>query len=117
MQALTILTKSERRILRSYKSLGQGPRVNFVRSLKTIAAECGISTKTVQRANEHFRSLGILIWLSGNSASWKTGRQGQPTRYRLNLCGFVGFDKTLGITPAMLREVRRQIQSEVLVAP
>ena len=103
------LTKSERIILRYYRSLGRGLQLDFVRSLKTIAAECGTSTKTVQRANDHFAALGILIWLSGNSASWKTGMQGQPTRYRLNLKGFSGFDKVLGCTPAMLREVRRQL--------
>jgi hypothetical protein len=112
------LTPAEIRILRYYKSIGKvdrerGGGLRFCRSLKTIAAETGctgqFADKTVRRANEHFRSLGILTWISGNSASWRPDSRGQANQYRLVLSGINGCE-VLGVTPAMLRSVRSQVR-------
>lgn len=83
------LTPSEVTVLRYYRSL---KKKQFCRSLKTIAKACHMSTKTVARANRRFLYLGILLWVSGNSASWRPDSRGQANRYHLNLTGFYGFD-------------------------
>jgi hypothetical protein len=90
----TNLTRSEVAVLRYYRNLR---KEQFCRSLKTIAKACGVTVKTVQRANRRFMFLGILLWTSGNSASWRPGRKkGQANRYHLNLMGFYGFDVPQG---------------------
>ena len=94
------LTKSERRILQFYKSLGK----QFCRSLQQIAKACSISTKTVVRANRHFERLGILIWAPGHGI----GGDGIANKYLCDLHGIHGY-QILGVTPAMLRSIRGQV--------
>jgi hypothetical protein len=117
----TKLTPAEIRILRYYKSIGKvdrsiGSGLRFCRSLKTIAAATGcvgkFADKTVRRANEHFAALGILMWIKGNSQSWRAGSRGQANKYCLMLNGINGYH-LLGVTPAILRSVRSQIREEV----
>ena len=60
--ASTTLTDSAENLLRYYRSLGQE---QFYRSLDRIAAESGLNKKTVQRANDCLRDLGLLSWLQG----------------------------------------------------
>jgi hypothetical protein len=118
------LTKSDIRILRFYRSIGKvdrslGTGLRFCRSLKTIAAEIGVNEKTVRRSNDHFRALGILSWVSGNSASWRKDSpedRGQPNGYRLELRGITGYE-ILGVTPAILARVRRQIRKTTSLMP
>jgi len=83
------LTKAETRILRFYRSLREE---RFCRSIASIARECSVGTRTVQRANARFQRLGILAWVSGNSASWRKNSRGQANKYRLVLTGLEGFD-------------------------
>jgi hypothetical protein len=94
------LTKSELHILSFYRSLG----AKFCRSIKTIARETGTGTKTVQRANGRFKSLGTLTWAPGNSANG-----GQANRYWLRMQGIPGYE-VLGVSTAMLRSVQKQIR-------
>jgi hypothetical protein len=94
------LTKSELHILSFYRSLG----AKFCRSIKTIARETGKGTKTVQRTNDRFKSLGILMWAPGNSANG-----GHANRYWLRMQGIPGHE-VLGVTSAMLRNVQKQIR-------
>ena len=108
------LTPAEVRILRYYQSVGETdkplPGMRFCRSLRTIAHETRCSTKSVQRANDHFFALGILSWVSGNSASWRgASSRGQASSYILTLTGIKGCEG-LGVTPEMLRKVRRQLE-------
>jgi hypothetical protein len=98
------LTKAEATILRFYRSIVE--REHFCRSIKTIAEETKLGTRTVQRANTKFLSLGILSWVSGNSASWRPGGKGQANRYRFVLSGVEGS----GITPAMVSSFRCAIR-------
>jgi len=102
----TELTNAEVRILCFYKVIGKvdralGTGLRFCRSLKTIADAAGCTERTVRRANEHFKSLGILTWISGNSRP-------QANKYRLMLQGTEGYE-FLEVTPAMLASVRRQV--------
>jgi hypothetical protein len=103
------LTKSQVEILRYYKSIGVADKdaggVRFCRSIKTIAYDTDTGTKTVQRANDRFQSLGILIWRSGYKTSWGDG---QPNQYLLALNGIRGYE-ILGVTSTMLRAVGRQV--------
>ncbi len=89
------LTPSEVAVLRYYRRIAASDGY-FCRSLKTIARECRIAPKTVARANHRFMLLGILLWTSGNSASWRPRSRGQANRYDLNLTGFYGFDVPQG---------------------
>ena len=104
------LTKSQVTILRYYKSLGVVDRTDgtsrFCRSIKTIADDTDTGTKTVQRANDRFQSLGILIWESGHKTSWGDG---QPNKYLLALTGIAGCGEVLGTTPTMLKGIRKQV--------
>jgi hypothetical protein len=108
------LTPAEVRILRFYKSIAKPDKARgvgryFIRSLKTIAAATDCTPKTVTRANTHFGNLGILIWAPGNGGDWKTGLKGQPNQYSLEMHGWRGYDTVLGVRPAMLASVRRQV--------
>ena len=94
------LTRAETRILQFYRSLKEE---RFCRSIASIARECSVGTRTVQRANARFQGLGILAWVSGNSASWRKNSRGQANKYRLVLTGLEGFN----VSPATLRAVRR----------
>lgn len=94
------VTKSELRILRFYRAFRSE---RFCCSIKTIADACDVGTKTVQRANERFREMGILAWVSGNSASWRPDSRGQANKYRLKLSGIEGS----AVTPAMTRRLYR----------
>jgi hypothetical protein len=94
------LTRAETRILRFYRSLREE---RFCRSIASIARECSVGTRTVQRANTKFQGLGILSWVSGNSASWRPDSRGQANKYRFVLSGVEGS----GVTPAMVRAFRR----------
>jgi hypothetical protein len=108
------LTTTEVRILRFYKSIAEpdktlGVGKYFIRSLPSIAAVAGCSTKTVRRANEHFAQLGVLLWASGHG-NGIVGK-GQANQYGLEMRGWHGYDNPLrGITPAMLAAVRRQLR-------
>lgn len=94
------VTQSEARILRFYRDFCSE---HFCCSIKTIARSCEVGTRTVQRANEKFQQLGILSWISGNSASWRPNSRGQANRYRLLLKGIEGS----AVTPSLTRRLRR----------
>lgn len=94
------LTRTETRILQFYRDFREE---RFCCSIKTIAEACSVGTRTVQRANVRFQNLGILAWVSGNSASWKKNSRGQANKYRLVLKGLEGSD----VTPAMTRALYR----------
>jgi hypothetical protein len=94
------LTKAETRILRFYRDFREE---RFCCSIRTIAQACSVGTRTVQRANARFQELGILSWVSGNSASWRPDSRGQANKYRLVLTGIDGFN----VPPATIRTVRR----------
>jgi hypothetical protein len=100
---MTTLTPSEIRILRFYRNFREE---RFRRSIASIARECSVGTRTVQRANARFQRLGILAWVSGNSASWRKNSRGQANQYRLVLSGIEGFD----VPPATVRALRRLTQ-------
>ena len=59
------LSATETRVLKFYKSLKDGDS-KFCRSVNTIAIELGVSPKTIRRANEHLREIGLLSWKSGH---------------------------------------------------
>jgi hypothetical protein len=90
-----MLTPSEIRILRFYRNFHSE---RFCCSIKTIARVCGVGTRTVQRANSTFQGLGILSWVSGNSASWRPNSRGQANKYRFVLAGIEGSTVTPSIT-------------------
>src|SRR5712691_3757472 len=92
------LTQSETTILRFYRDFREE---RFCCSIKTIAQATGLGTRTVQRANARLQSLGILAWISGNSASWRKGSRGQANKYRFVLTGIEGS----AVTPAMVRSL------------
>src|SRR5712692_7640663 len=80
------LTPSTRAVLRYYLSLNQE---RFCLSLEAIASTAlGTSlgkkpkVKTVQRANDRLRELGILSWKSGHGAG-DNGFPAHPNEYRL----------------------------------
>jgi hypothetical protein len=98
------LTSSEVRILRFYREFHTE---RFCCSIKTVARRCQVGTKTVQRANARFRDLGIISWVSGNSASWRANSRGQANRYRIKLTGIEG----AGVTQKMTRRLRRLTHS------
>jgi hypothetical protein len=95
------LTPTEVTVLRYYDGLKKTGRM-FCRSLETIAAACGCSSKSVQRANDHFFALGILLWAPGNSRP-------QANWYTLDLRGITGWDTVLGRTRKELSHVRKQL--------
>jgi len=97
------LTRAETRILRFYRSLKEE---RFCRSIASIARDCSVGTRTVQRANARFQGLGILAWVPGNSASWRKDSRGQANKYRFVLTGLEGFD----VPPTMVRRLRRLIR-------
>lgn len=106
------LTTTEVRVLKFYKSIGRTDRsmsagLRFCRSLETVAGELGVNEKTIRRANDHFRALGVLSWKSGNSGR-RGSEEGLANQYWLVLDGIPNFE-ILGVTPAMLARVRRQI--------
>jgi hypothetical protein len=105
-----MLTNAEARILGFYKAFRTE---RFCCSIKTIAKSCSVGTRTVQRANARFVGLGILTWVSGNSASWRKDSRGQANRYRLLLTGIEGFE----IPPATARALRRLTQGGHLSKP
>src|SRR4029077_3434078 len=95
------LTRSEVRILRFYRDFRNE---RFCCSIKTIAARCGIESRTVQRAKAQFQDIGILSWVSGNSASWRgPNSRGQANKYRFLLKGIEGS----AVTPSITRRLRR----------
>jgi hypothetical protein len=113
----TQLTKSEIRILQFYRSIGKvdsslGTGLRFRRSLKTIAAEIAVNEKTIRRANDHFAALGILSWISGNSASWRGDKGGQASKYRLVLSGLEGF----AVARTTLQSIRKQLRVSIVPA-
>jgi hypothetical protein len=105
-----LLTKSDIRVLQFYRTFR---RERFCCSIKTIADACGIGTKTVQRANNNFREMGILAWVSGNSASWRPDSRGQANKYRLVMSGIEGS----AVTPAMTRRLYRLTQRQAPSQP
>ena len=99
------LTNAEVRILRFYRAFREE---RFCCSIKTIAQGCAVGTRTVQRANVRFQQLGILSWVSGNSASWRPDSRGQANKYRLVLTGLEGCN----VSPSTVRTLRRALRSE-----
>jgi DNA-binding transcriptional regulator YhcF (GntR family) len=73
------LTKSERTILEYYRSLKEE---KFCCSLLTIARATGMNEKTIRRANDHCRQLGLLSWIRGNG-NRVAGMPCHPNRYWL----------------------------------
>ena len=61
------LTKSEKTIWLYYTSLGE----RFYRTVKKIATDIGIDEKTVRRANNKFKGMGVLSWIHGGGFSHK----------------------------------------------
>lgn len=72
------LTATETRVLKFYKSLKDRDG-NFCRSVKTLAAELGVSPKTIRRANAHLKEIGLLSWKSGHGNGF--GQPCQANRY------------------------------------
>jgi len=107
---MKLLTKSELRILQFYRAYRSE---RFCCSIKSIADACDVGTKTVQRANELFREMGILSWVSGNSASWRPDSRGQANKYRLKLSGIEGS----AVTPAVTRRLYRLTQGNAPSQP
>jgi hypothetical protein len=105
-----MLTKSEVRILTFYRAFHSE---RFCCSIKTTARACDVGTRTVQRANTHFQNLGILAWVSGNSASWRKNSRGQANKYRLVMSGIEGS----GVTPAVTRRLYRLMHREAPSQP
>ena len=122
MTKLCQLTPAEVRVLRFYVSIAKPDKARgvgryFLRSLKSIAAAATCTPKTVTRANAHFGNLGILIWAPGNGGDWKTGLKGQPNDYSLKMDGWRGYGTVLGVSPAVLRSVRKQVRLGLDLTP
>jgi hypothetical protein len=105
-----LLTKSDIRVLRFYRTFR---RERFCCSIKTIADACDVGTRTVQRANARLQEIGILAWVSGNSASWRPNNRGQANKYRLVMSGIEGS----AVTPAVTRRLYRLMQREAPSQP
>ncbi len=73
------LTSSDKKILQYYLGLDS----QFFRSLIRIAHETGVSIKTVQRANQKLRDMGVLRWISGNGDRQTKGVRAQVNAYSL----------------------------------
>jgi len=85
LQVAFRLTKSEVTILEYYTKLGE----RFCSSLRTIAKATKVTTKTVQRANDHFLQLGLLSWIRGHGGQGNIAPETpcMPNQYRFDLRG------------------------------
>jgi hypothetical protein len=104
-----LLTKSEIHILTFYRAFRSE---RFCCSIKTIAQACDVGTRTVQRANARFQAMGILAWVSGNSASWRPNSRGQANKYRLVMSGIEGSTVTSTLTRSLYRQTQGKAPSQ-----
>jgi hypothetical protein len=96
----TRLTKNAKIVLWYYLNLG---KERFRLSLDTITTATGVKKRTVRRANDQLRDLGVISWIRGHGDLRAGGTACTPNEYQIAPEAIRAHKRNRGRTQAALR--------------